>query len=1254
MKEQPARPEASWGRRLLRSLVIAPLRAVGWLTLLVAGAAYAISQTDLLRGTLEAGLSSRLAPLGRSLTLEGVQVDWIGPSLRLDGLRIAHGEGHDHLLVERLHIGLRPSPTSGLELARIHIDGGRVLISEAGIEDVRALLDSTGEAAMKPGEVTLPELQLRGFEVDFLDPTGEEHRLGRLDLSMRGEGSFPSRIRGRFLLPTTEAASRRAEFHVAGLVSPDGQLTLNAVSDQVRIEDWALPEMEPFVALKELSPRGRVTLFTTGSARLRGELAPRGELSLRLEDGALRIPGVEEEVEGVEVELTGSYEPTNGQDFWSPRAWRGGAALTASWADLPLQAGLRVGADSRPGLAFESWIHAPRVDTDSPSLRSLEGVALLDTLLSAVDPHGLAAASVGITCGESISPDEPLGPKLEFTVRVENEGPLRAAYHGWAPPGSDPETVLGFPMPAECDDVLVVFASTQRFPRRNRLDVRWEGRHPTGPVNGLYQAWSNPVDMPPFAAGFGRDEADLLLRVPRLELDEEVERHLPELRGIPELATLYDDYGLEGGVASAQVHVSARRGQQTPAVRVEVEVEEVSAAHHLVPIRAEEVEGRVLVIDGGQGASSVAFAMEGRSQGVSSLEIAGRVRSERAEDGAAGATTRLEVIEVQAGGVELDGAVVDRLTELDEDLGASLSSYGASGRVAVVARQVASPDQPRSLSLELDSGGRVEVRPEVFPVPARDVRGRVLVDLREQEAGGDLSARVRLAPLIGRWPGDLPVAMTASFGGDPGPSGAIHGAGAPIGDRALLGELLAGLGERAAEAVEGLAAVDLRGAVDFEYRFEPDSEAATDEVEQDATLRLRSNALVQRAGLELEELTGTLRLSEGALSGDQLRGRLAGTPVTLSDLRAVRADDRLVAEARVVAPGIPIRGPLLGQVLEEESAERLMEEFDLRGMLDIDEGRLHIESRAGEEPVLSLSGLATLSDVFVAVGAPVSIRSARLDLQRLEVQGERVRGWGRIRDLYGEVVGRAIEQADLLLSYHGSQLTVETFEAGFCRGRLTGIGGAPGVAPGPAFAVELRPPYRFQLGLALEDVEVRPLLQGVFAGDLADRGYLDGRFGLRGELDRLLEIEGSGHGRIQETVLWSVPVVRDLFSQLGLDETAVFDEMQSSFRVQDGAVVMEDLLVRSPLLKLRGGGRLRFDGTLDHDLEVRYSLVDRFGPFGSLIYSVQNTLLAISIRGDMSRPRVLVRGVLGNPFLDPGEERRALPYPDFSSLEGRF
>jgi hypothetical protein len=362
-----------------------------------------------------------------------------------------------------------------------------------------------------------------------------------------------------------------------------------------------------------------------------------------------------------------------------------------------------------------------------------------------------------------------------------------------------------------------------------------------------------------------------------------------------------------------------------------------------------------------------------------------------------------------------------------------------------------------------------------------------------------------------------------------------------------------------------------------------------------------------------------------------------------------------VAEAGVRAEGIPIRGPLLGQVLEEESATRLTEEFGLRGTLDIDDGRIRIEARPGEEPTVRLAGAATLSDVFLAIGAPVSIRSARLELDRLDIQGDEVRGWGRVRDLYGEVVGRALEQADLLVSYHGTQLTVETLEAEFCRGRLSGIGGrTPGVAPGPAFAVELRPPYRFQVGLALEDVEIRPLLSGVFAGDLADRGYLDARFSLRGELERLLEIEGSGFGRIEESVLWSVPVVRDLFGQLGLDETAVFDEMQSAFRVEDGAIHMEDLMVHSPLLRLTGGGLLRFDGTLHHDLEVRYSLVDRFGPFSHLVYWLQNTLLAISIRGDMSRPRVITKGVFSSPFGGGDGDWRGLPYPDFSALPPRF
>ncbi len=1252
MSAAPSSPPRSTRRARLRALVLAPVRALGWLTLLAAGVALALTGSDLVRRELEAELALRLAPLGRSVSLDGVQVDWIGPGLRVDGLRV-HEAGREHLFLERLHVGLRPSLTRGLELGHVHVDQGRVLISGPAIDDVRALLDSTGGAALEPGRLSLPDVQVRGLRVDFQDPSGASHHLGALDLSMRGEGRAPSRIGGRFVLPRARAAPRATEIHIAGLVSPDGVLALNTISDEIRVEGWELPRIEPFEALRTLSPRGRVTLFTSGSVRLRGALEPRGELNFLIQDGALRLPGVDEEVRDLEVAFASRFEPGPGQDFWTPRAWRGGARLAASWAGLPLRAGGRLGADAREGLAFESWIHAPRVDTDSPELRALEGPELLRTLFDAVDPHGFAEASVGITCEESLKPDEPLAPKLEFTARVENEGPVRGAYHGWPDPYRPDVRPLGFPMPAECDDVLVVFARTRRFPRRHRLDVRWRGRHATGPVDGLYQAWSNPVDMPPFARGYGKDEADLLLRVPRIELDAEVERHLPELWEIPELATLYDDYGLLGGAAAAVVHVSTRRALETPAVRVEVEVEGVSAAHHLLPVRAEEVAGRVTVVEGGRGASSVAFAVAGRTAGSRAVRVAGRTRAERRDPDVPVRASRLEVLEVDAREVELDGPDVAQLAALDEGLGEGLSGYGASGHADVEVRRTGLGDGPRRTRIEVSARPDTALRPEVLPVEARDVRGRVLVELLD-DAPSSLAPAVRVAPLLGRWPGGVPVALHAEFGGTVGARGEVLGAGASLSDRDLLREVLAGLGEDPDGLLEGLAAVDLRGALDFAHRFAPREGAADGEVAQSVELRLRENALIQRAGIELEGLDGLLRLEDEALSGDEVRARLGATPVVLSGLRAERVGDGVLAEAEVRARGIPIRGPLLGQVLEEESAALLTEEFGLRGTLDLERGRLRIESRAGQEPTLRLSGEATLSDVYVAVGAPVSIRSARLELDRLDVQGDLVRGWGRVRDLYGQVVGRDLEQADLLVSYHGSQLTVETLDAGFCRGRLTGIRPAPGAAPGPAFAVELRPPYRFQVGLALDDVEVRPLLDGVFAGDIADRGYLDARFSLRGELDRLLEIEGSGFGRIEETVLWSVPVVRDLFSQLGLDETAVFDEMQSSFRVGEGAVRMEDMVVRSPLLKLRGGGLLRFDGTLRHDLEVRYSLVDRFGPFGSLVYWLQNRLLAISIRGDMSRPRVITRGVFSNPFGGDGDAWRALPYPDFSPLPARF
>jgi hypothetical protein len=140
---------------------------------------------------------------------------------------------------------------------------------------------------------------------------------------------------------------------------------------------------------------------------------------------------------------------------------------------------------------------------------------------------------------------------------------------------------------------------------------------------------------------------------------------------------------------------------------------------------------------------------------------------------------------------------------------------------------------------------------------------------------------------------------------------------------------------------------------------------------------------------------------------------------------------------------------------------------------------------------------------------------------------------------------------------------------------------------------------------------------------------------------------------MRDSVLWSIPVVREMFAQLGFDDIAVFDSVRSRFQVADGRIVMSDLRVSSALLKLVGSGTLDFDGTLHHDLEVQYALVDRLGPFRRLLYWIQNSLARVAIRGDMQRPRVEIKGMFGLMQRSP-KMARALPLPSFAPLPERF
>ena len=114
-----------------------------------------------------------------------------------------------------------------------------------------------------------------------------------------------------------------------------------------------------------------------------------------------------------------------------------------------------------------------------------------------------------------------------------------------------------------------------------------------------------------------------------------------------------------------------------------------------------------------------------------------------------------------------------------------------------------------------------------------------------------------------------------------------------------------------------------------------------------------------------------------------------------------------------------------------------------------------------------------------------------------------------------------------------------------------------------------------------------------------------------------------------------------------------FEKIDCSYSIADGVLNLDQMRVDSDLLALVGTGSISFEGDVTSDLEVRYDLVDRLGPFPQLLYLIQNNLLRVSVRGTMERPTVVLRGLISQ-FLKPAEERDRLPLPGFSRRPSRF
>ena len=408
------------------------------------------------------------------------------------------------------------------------------------------------------------------------------------------------------------------------------------------------------------------------------------------------------------------------------------------------------------------------------------------------------------------------------------------------------------------------------------------------------------------------------------------------------------------------------------------------------------------------------------------------------------------------------------------------------------------------------------------------------------------------------------------------------------------------------------------------------------------------------SGFGLTRLNGVLVQEEGRAGAARASARSSAAP---SSCCARRASRSTTTASRLETPpsarGLPLDREHLRYFLDPGAVDALVDELDFGGTLDIDDARLVLVGRAGPRRAASASRGASRHATCASTWAcPCRVDSAAMQIESLVFEAGHVRAWATVDALEGRIAGRELEQGRMQLTYVEPHLSILDLEATLEGGRLAHLGRA-GTAGAPAFSMDLEAPFPFDLGLSMADVDVEGLLRGVFESEFASSGLASGELRLTGDLERVRSIRGDGWVSLRDSTLWAIPVMRALFSQLGFDNTAVFERIRTRFVVREGLVDMDAIGVYSPLLQLVGSGSLDFEGRLNHDLEVRYSLVDNLGPLRRALYWVQNNLLSSSVRGDMSRPRVEISGLLS--FLTTaGGGRRDLPLPPLTPLPERF
>ena len=1236
-------------KRKLSTWVLTRLGTLGWGTLMAGALLATFEWTGLGTKWVHGILTERMAVLGGELKLGEADFQWLEPSLVLRDLSLRTEE--EVLSIDHLHV--RFGWRGGLSLAptMVHMDGARVLLDQAIAARVRGLLDVPGATGAEdkaedaesktPRLPSLPEVLLEDLTLLVQSSAGEQLEILHVDLSMEETEALP-KIVGRVQTPRQRSAGAPGSIRLSGGVSREGVLKLRGQALDLEITPEDVPGAPEFEALAAWETKGVLDLEALISVDLLKDQAPRAKFTGRLEEGSLLPPKAKLPIKDLRVIYEMSFDPGEDEWLWDTTAWEGLARAEGGFADEVFTAGALFGRSARSDSHAEAWIHLDEVGLDAPLDELLSNARWYEDVHKATAPSGSFSARIMTRLPRlQVKESDGATPRPELLVHVDVLPGAEITYHGWPSRSADRDPT-GFPLPARIERGEVLHAYTRLLPRRALLHVDVGVEQPSGPAEVRYLTRSAPVDAPPFASG---GEQHLSIQVPRLEVNPELERAARGLDSVLGEEKIWREYAPRGGELSVDLNLNRLPGSRTTGLDLKIGVEDVACTLEIFPAPVDSARGQLRIVTTSNGENGSAWDLDGVIE-EASFQVRGRQRSERAQEGER--RQLISALEVTAENVSINGPVRQALPA--EAL-KSIDSLNLLGTVSAHLENHAAGDSIRSL--EISPELKVSAAPESFPARAHDLNGTLRLTWDRAEAGQKSTMRMNAPGLSGSGADGEAITFTAS-----GPEEDWKGSLFATGLSASLGDEAEGLTAITSEE-EGLS---IKGVVDLSASLvgaTPETSGPESYgLETDIEITLRSNTLLKGESVLLEGLKGRFQLAEGDITAPRIEARLASSAIMLEELELRNTPQALSLKTGIKAGGIPLDAEHMASLLEEDVLASLVEELGLRGSVDINEGLLELSAPRNESPTVRFQGSLTIVNAALETGLPIIIQSAHAEIEDLVMSDGHLRGWGRIEDLYGNCFESDLGPVEALVSYVDGVLNVEDFSGSFERGTISPLDSdstTNKIHRGrPALTVELRPPFPYHAALALKEMDASRWVDGISSDAMEGSGVLSLEADLKGDLNELIETRGSGKVHLNRSRLWSIPLFRELLREFNLDHTVVFDEIHFDYRIDDGAIQMKEINLRSPLLQLVGEGSLGMEGDLNHQLEVHYSIVDKITPLRRLFYLIQNIFVSVSIRGDLSRPIVRLNNGIFSLFSREPENRASLPLPGLSPLPRRF